>query len=233
MGTDVQIIEFVGLPASGKSTIANSLKEKLSVDYKVAVWTDITQAFKHSGIKKMIGSIPFNLLIDYFRLFLTLPKTKSRKWYMYWFAIKISLLYRYCKKYSAFDYILIDHGILQHMVSILCGETPDKAFIKRLERILDREKSVDMYIECIVDLSIARSRMELRGRKEEGRLDRITNSTIRSEMYKKEKANFNLILRTASEIENGWVHATVNTNLPIDTVIAEVEGYLCREGSKA
>ncbi len=232
MATNTIIIEFFGLPASGKSRLAEELKQELiSEGKKTAVWKDITQSFKHSTIRQMLGSISFGGVLKYLSFFLKLPFVRERKWYMYWFAIKISLLYRYCRLYSDYDFILIDHGILQQAASLQCGRLIQKGieFERQFINILLYEKDVDYCCNCIIDLNTAQQRMKMRDRKNEGRLDAITDADMLKKMYVEEEKVFFYILETAVASKNSWNFLDLDMRRPTEDLVMIVKSRICPE----
>jgi thymidylate kinase len=205
MAENTVIVEFVGLPACGKSTLCESIKKyEIANNKKVAVWNDLTMAFKHTSVLKMLDSISISQFYKYIKLFTSLTVKKERKYYMYWFALKISLLYRFAQKYLDVDLVLIDHGFFQQAVSMQCGDdvSLNKAFMKQFKKILNSETKIDYLIKCDLDYKIAMQRMIQRKRLGEGRLDAVSDEGILETMFLKEEKNFSCILECAKDVNS-------------------------------
>ncbi|MFR1851725.1 MAG: hypothetical protein ACLSXF_11630 [Clostridium sp.] len=218
MGKNTKIIEFNGIPACGKSTLANSIKFSLETkNFSIGLWEDITNEFKKQSLKVKINYVSDIPIIDYLKLFLSLKLEKKRKWYYYWFAIKISIIYSWCKRGSKYDFVLIDHGYIQHAVSLLCGDdiSTTPRYLKNFERVIKKQTPVDIHIEC--DISIEEVQKRIKSRKRDnGRLDIIDNYELQKNMYKIEKFNLECINKYLREHDKSSKFIKINTEVDID-----------------
>ena len=234
MAKDTIIVEFVGLPACGKSTLCEQIKlTEIQNGKKVLLMNDLTRIFKHSSPLKILGSIQIHQLLNYSKLFITLPIKKGDKYYKYWFAIKISILYKFARKYLDADIVLVDHGYFQHAVSMQEGDdiSQNTRFLKQFTNIMNSETQIDFLIKCIIDRNIAMQRMKIRNRKKEGRLDAFAdNNTILEEMFLKEEKNFNTILQYAENVRA--IRKTVLIDMSSDlSSISDTIMYILGGGS--
>lgn len=86
-------------------------------------------------------------------------------------------MYRYCKQGGINkDYLVVDHGIFQAVVSVLYGhsyELTEKS-LRRLNKIY-HSLSIDYPILCDVSVETSLLRVRQRGRKNNGRLDMLVS----------------------------------------------------------
>jgi len=123
------IIEFVGLPGAGKSTVAKELFEKLSDKYIVKYANKFWAEPSFKSIKNKIRLIPCSLrdlkvlLLIIYNCFLIQPFNFSRIWrgILLYFTIKKTL---HLKKDNCSDFLLLDQGIMQDLVSLSIPRNP-------------------------------------------------------------------------------------------------------------
>jgi adenylate kinase family enzyme len=223
---NTKIVEFSGLPASGKTTITEYLQQRgMCGSTSIAKWNDLTREYKHSSIFKKIGSISIKKIVQYIRLYHTFVKSNDRKWFFYWYPIKHSIVYQFCKKYSHYDFALIDHGILQNMVSLQCGLplfSNQKAQM-RIKNVINAETKPDLCIYCQVNIDTAMDRMATRNRVNDGRLDSATDLCQRRDMFIKEKVNFEIVCTLLNEKNSSWIVRDVQTNRSMEEIRTELE----------
>lgn len=216
------IVEFVGLPASGKSTLANNLKAELAKrDYRVAVWGDITKEYKEASIIKKLKCVPYKKLWTYLRLFSSLPLSPKRKWYHYFFFIKIEMLYLFATKYSSYDLVLNEHGIVQQSVSFLCGDhcVSESSYCCVLKDLFGKESKINICVECSINLETAMKRMIKRNRVTEGRLDAVTDLEILRGMFLAESKNFDIVLKLFKENCTSKKYLIIDANTDENTMV--------------
>ena len=177
MAKYTKVIEFYGLPGCGKTTLCERLKEQCERDgYTAGVLTDVTK----------IGTLP--CLLRAFSL-------KDLCWLTKWcisikmdnhssFKIAIApykrlLIYRCAKLFSNYDYVFIEHGVVQSMVSALYG-TIDYHFVLEKSfsiRLLENTQA-DLFVNCHVEVQEAFKRIRIRNRTTSGRFDQMPDSKL-------------------------------------------------------
>lgn len=121
------IIEFYGLPGAGKSTSIDILKNKYFSYKKIFSFYDIMQNIQQIKIKhiKEHGFIEFIELIIYLK-----NKKMIYNWIKLWLMLKspfsflmrsleIMAIYQFCEENYKNDIILVDHGIVQNLISLV------------------------------------------------------------------------------------------------------------------
>lgn len=115
------IVEFYGLPASGKTTDMKAVLQK----YNNAV--DLTE---YSQKIKRIKRLPLACTPEFISFFFKAAKMMLKKKKKVSYDLKIFYVfcciyirYMYYRKHKAYDYYLIDHGIVQNIVSALWNDT--------------------------------------------------------------------------------------------------------------
>src|SRR5699024_6726391 len=118
------IIEFNGLPGSGKSTIANSLISELEeLDYKLLTYAEIFEYKKNNLflIIKLLFSIRHVHFLFIWYCIIVLKKSliniREIKKILH-FLNHITLLKWAIKKHENIDFIIIDQGNIQNLLSI-------------------------------------------------------------------------------------------------------------------
>ena len=195
MESYTKIIELYGIPACGKSTLANSFYSQYKEDCNIATSRDSWHEIKKSSVLKKIKSLHLKSFIDCYRLCRLFPRTEARKD----MSIMITLLNTYIRnfqcKYSDYDIIINDSSLIQQIVSWERGENFHNRidFVNMVNSYLDNFKDI-IYVYCTLDVNIALKRIRHRGRNE-GRLDKLIISNpdgIVSE-YKNEVERFDMI----------------------------------------
>ena len=122
MAKNTIIVEFVGLPGCGKSTLANNLKSVFEQEgKKTGVWTDMTSDYKNSSFMQKLRCLSLKKIFQYIGLVGTCQYAFTLKRYMIQYFVKIDILYRYVRKFGNYDYVLVDHGFFQQALSALYG----------------------------------------------------------------------------------------------------------------
>lgn len=114
------IIEFNGIPGSGKTTIASELKTILEKENKsVCLYSDFYKINCHNRLKQLKDLLfYFFYFMDYFLLLMRITK-KIKRDYKYILSSAINFcgkidLYKNSKE----DFIIVDQGIIQEIESI-------------------------------------------------------------------------------------------------------------------
>ena len=115
------IIEFYGLPASGKTTDAEALLEKYDNSVELISYT---RSLKK--IKKLPYIFTPEFLSFFFKVVTLFMKKKNKirfDFRVFYTFCCIYIRYMYLRKDKTYDYYIIDHGIIQNIVSALWNES--------------------------------------------------------------------------------------------------------------
>lgn len=221
------LVEFFGLPGCGKTTVIEKIKEMER--YKgdsIANINDAIKEYKNCSLVKKIKSISVRTIWNYIMYYKDLEKSDMRKWYFYWIPIKESLIYSFCKKYSKYEYVFIDHGIVQNIVSLQCGKLISNKDMKHIGKILKAETKPNVFFHCIINSDVANERMIKRNRINRGRLDQTNDLSSRRDMFNKESDNFDMIvneMRSNLKFDN---IVDISMEKSVDNIIMEIINML-------
>lgn len=194
MARNCRIVEFAGLAGCGKTTLAKSLKEYFeNRKYSVITLDEIDGKFKHKNLLKLLFCINPIELISIIKLFSTVKYNKNRLKSMYSMQVKLYIFYKFCRKYSDYDYVFIDHGMIQNFVSFMFNSDSEIKDNKKYLKMIYKMFSFiypDLIIRCIIDAKNANERMKIRGR-EVATIEKEKSDFNRLVMINKDKRNFN------------------------------------------
>lgn len=185
------IVEFFGLPGSGKSTLSKVLEEMLcSANQKVTNYSDfkgqanhgwriLFKAFNISGLKFLTGSI---LFLSVNRLWFHATLVKRILWCVSFFTY-------YRNKKS--DYILMDEGAVQGIISSLYDISPKYKLFNLLISALPSENIKFIYVD--ISTEEANRRIVKRAQFQHGRCDAIQDKEERMKVLNVQKDNFEKI----------------------------------------
>lgn len=184
--TDTRIIEFCGLPGSGKSTISHYLVNNLLIGKNVA---DISDANKLRGfwnVAKIFSIRSFLLFLKSIPIYSFVHIGKIQYLLS---PYKKALTYGCIKAYSNYDYVFVHHGLLQSYVSALYGIEDN--IEKYRNEIIEYLKTVnvDMVVYIQTSCETAYERIKKRSQKDHGRLDALDNEAMLLALQK-QKVNF-------------------------------------------
>ena len=174
MATHTQIIEFFGLPACGKSTLCNAVIEStISVSTNFCRMNEISSEYRKANIIQKIRCFPYraSLLL----LLLIIKSCPSRKNVrIYKSFLSILMIYAFCKHTKKYDYMLIDHGVFQSVVSLFYVSSTSK-FNSSVDIVnqLVTTIGIEYPIHCYISVEESIRRMRKRNRVDSGRLDVI------------------------------------------------------------
>lgn len=210
MGKYTKIIDLYGLPGCGKTTLADiitSFSDGASVS--IGRLPELTSYARKHPIQFLLTSISIDQFYLLFKLFFSFPILKIKDWRIYKGFIEFLLLYRYAKKVYVNDYIIVDHGFFQSVVSLTFGkvETVSDKSLQILGEIL-KEIGIDVPIYCKIKPEESLIRIRIRNR--HSKTSRVDNNpdnrkllntlTIQSNMFEslylvaKNNTNNSLIL---------------------------------------
>lgn len=184
METHTQIIEFFGLPACGKSTLCDALLREEDRKITFCRMTAISSEYRKISPMQKIRIFPYRASFELSKLIIKSGVSmKNLPIYKGFFLILI--IYAYCKHTKHFDYMLVDHGVMQTIVSLFYESDNDK-FESSLDVVshLLNIICIDVPIYCDIPINEAMHRMRKRNRTDSGRLDAITDDNkLEQAMY--------------------------------------------------
>ena len=159
MATHTKIIDLFGLPACGKTTLAQSFCDQYGKQYSMATMHDLVKKAKTERFHLLTADPLKNICTAMFLRF-SVPFNKQR--------MDIPLLgwprhakyYAYAKKYTSYDAVIVDHGDIQDFVSLERGEDMHlfPRFVNACSRYID-VSFTDIYVYCKVETKVAFDRM--------------------------------------------------------------------------
>lgn len=201
MATYTKIVEFFGVPACGKSTIVNGFVEANGDVGKTVSYHTVCQDYLRSSFLKKLDCFPFYMLLNTWRLqksigsrFKSLNYLKNR----YIPILKVLTCYCFAKKYSNYSMILVDHGIIQTVVSMIAGMdiNNEDIFQSSLCQLFNGVDDIT-FVHCQLEFEEAVRRLSLRG-EHAGRFQHTIDKDILLAQYKAEKERFDLVLNNMS-----------------------------------
>ena len=185
MAAYTKIIDLYGIPACGKSTLAENMANLSAYGLKVATMRDcMLLALKNKW--NFINSFTFKNVWVSVNLKLSTPLGKKRKEISLWHVLKMGAYKEYVRKYTDYDIVITDHGDIQRFVSLERGDNlhESEKFRKACLHYLDASLST-FYVYCKLNAEDALRRMTERGRSS-GRIDLIDNPHKQLQELKKE-----------------------------------------------
>lgn len=209
------IIEFNGLPGTGKTTVAESLKHKLESD---GIVCSLNYNVEESKIKRYFsylfdGSIHLYFLGIKYADKSSVPLNKEKR-RMVQLLIGYYRMYRTFMKKESDKVLIIDQGIIQAFISIV--HTDKLISTVELNRILRflKKRGIDFKrVSCKTDVELSASRIRLRNT-DAGRLDKFFGLELFSAL-KEQENSFEKIRKSANEILPA-AEIIIDTNLPIE-----------------
>lgn len=171
-------IEFFGLPGCGKTTLCKQIMKEFD-NVNILLMSDVTKEYNVLPLGRKIFLIPYRVWWSLILFLLRCPILPPKLWKIYIGLFKISLTYMYAQRVPKDAIVLIDHGIIQSVVSLLYGRANRLSLSaqKHLANFIRHFSNV-RFTYCDIPPDISLERIRLRGRVSGGRLDAIDNDTI-------------------------------------------------------
>ena len=224
MGSRTKILDFYGLPACGKSSLVSFLLESGFPGMTVADKRLALQGNRLSVLLRFIRSLRFRDLRACVRYHNSIPKEKRRKGSSLRQFVKNYGYYRYFARFSGYDLVCLDNGIVQSVVSHQRGHDliDEGSYRKSVKEMITLPIDIT-YVWCDVDPSVSLTRMHQRGRKK-GRIDLMEDEHLQLASLEQERQvylHFTDFIREA-----GRPVITVNCNQAVEEEAAELKRQL-------
>lgn len=212
----MQIIEFYGLPGSGKSTVCERvIKELRSGGNQVG---DIDEYLKYcKGIKWVMRGLVSR---NGFTFFSTALRTLRRKKMLFCRDVIVRILrvlqfyayYDMCVKQKKYTYMLMDQAIIQGYISTFYDYTDMTAGDYRcVVKGISSYNFMSFYMD--ISPETASERIDMRGEEDHGRCDKIKDITSRIRILEVQAKNFDCGHSVFSNTHSSY---KVDANLDID-----------------
>lgn len=198
MAASTKIVDLFGIPACGKSTLAEYISKNNETEYKIATIQDIVGEAKTNKIK-FIRSISLKSLFAAFRVRMTAPFDKKRRDITLRGWLLLDVLFNYSKKFSYHDVVLVDHGAIQSFVSLERGDNLHEKpkFANACLHYIDISP-ITTYVYCKIDALNSVERMHNRNRNI-GRIDVIDDKAKQLLELENESQRFDFYAKMLTE----------------------------------
>ncbi|MBR2927387.1 MAG: AAA family ATPase [Clostridia bacterium] len=204
------IIEFNGLPGTGKTTVAKALSSRLDNTYHVRFKYDAATSRLQYYVSYLFdGSLKLHLLAARYAKYATQNRDKDKRKY-------IGVLIAYYKAYRRFlkqcpnEILIIDQGILQALISIHHGDLIENAqYLKPIFNFLTKKKINISLVNCSNDVTTSLQRITSRNTSG-GRLD-ICDDHERENVLNSQIHNFTVIRQVCAEAMGNCKCIEINT----------------------
>ena len=196
-----------GLPGCGKTTVRTQLNAADS-GYRCCYINDMTARFMKKSLVGKLRALPLREWWLLLRCLISLPLLPRREWNIYRGLFVITLAYRLRKEVAGYDYMVIDHGLVQSTVSLLYGHanSVSEKSAHRLAALLKR-LDVEFVVYCKMTPELSLDRIRRRNRLHgDGRLDVIADDV---ELMSSLRIQYGEFETLASTFSKALRHATV------------------------
>lgn len=188
MAAHTKIIDLFGIPACGKTTLANYLSNGGNGKIRIATLSESLRESKSAW--RLMMSISPKIIWRGLMVRFAAPYDKKRREVSLFNILKYSFYYKYVKRYSKHDIVLVDHGEIQCFVTLERGDDlhENKRFVNACSRYIDSSLA-SIYVYCKIEAEEALNRMHERKRGN-GRIDVIKDESQQLKELQKEKSRF-------------------------------------------
>lgn len=218
------IIEFNGLPGTGKTTVSRALGERIKGRREVAYRLEpLASKLKRYASALFDGSLTLYRLGAAYSDSVTGGDRENRKYAFV--LLKYYRMYRcYARNANGNGVLLIDQGFLQAFISIAHGrELTDVTALDRLLSFLKKKGVRFACVNCLGGVELARDRIVSRGATV-GRLD-VCEDGERMAVLAVQEKNFATVRARVAELL-GYDTVSVDTALPPEENAAFIESEL-------
>lgn len=189
MAEHTHIIDLYGIPACGKTTLAEYMAKHPKNGLKVATMRDCMRSALNNKWK-LARSISLKNFWASVRLKFSAPIDKKRSAISFKSVLFVGAFKNYVRKYTDYDIVVTDHGDIQSFVSLERGDDLHKLgkFKKACLQYLEASLST-AFVYCQIDAGTALQRMNNRSR-DRGRIDSISDQNLKLQELNKEISCF-------------------------------------------
>lgn len=199
MEGDVRIVEFFGLPGSGKTTLCNELMGFSNI--KFGKIEDIIDLYHHESLLWKLSHFPIKSSLKLLLFLLLMPNKNNNTRDYYYSLFILTMTYYYSKHQRQFDFIAVDHGLMQQLSSIFLNMDfhISERSLKRYVSFFESCK-VDIPIYCQITKEEAFERIKHRNRRDSGRIDAMMDDAKETlEILQKEELFFRRIFSSLNQ----------------------------------
>lgn len=173
------IVEFNGLPGTGKTTICKELREKYKIEGINCIYR---YEIQETRVKRWLSYvIDGSIHLFWLGIFFVLRDIKGgikERWKIIFVLIAYYRMYYYYLKDNRSEILIVDQGILQALISIAhLDEIVSGIELKRIFMFLKKKNIFFTSIDCITDINVSFERIH--NRKQIGsRLDICTDDEL-------------------------------------------------------
>lgn len=218
-----QIIDLYGIPACGKTTLAEYMASHPTNGLRVATMQDcVCDAFNNKW--KLVKSVSLKNFLASIRLKFSAPIDKKRRDVPFRSVLLMGVFKNYVRKYTDYDIVVTAHGDIQSFVSLERGDNlhESQEFKEACLHYLDTSLST-AYVFCQIDAETALGRMNNRGRNE-GRIDIISDQNLKLQELEKESNRFDFWTTILKEREASLIELDMRGTIPsiADTLLSHI-----------
>lgn len=225
MRSNSQIIELYGLPGCGKTTLRDMLVAERNGGSAFFLMTELSSQFRKLSLLKKLRYIPWTDWINLVRLIGGMPILPLKDWFLYKVLFVFSLVYNFASYVDGPKTIVVDHGFVQGIVSLMNGHLTflTKKQLNLIQRLLSSFQHCK-FVFCNVCVETSMSRIGSRGRKC-GRLDVINETSVLRKKLEEEYFVFEQ-LTSALNNDSRIVNFKIDCNQDILCCLHEFKNFL-------
>lgn len=205
------VIEFNGLPGTGKTTVSHVLGQLLEAS---GIRCAYTYELQESKLKRYFsylydGSIVVAYLVK--KIIDDIKPERPERNKMIFLVVKYYRMYLNYKKLCENEILIIDQGIVQALISIAYNDhiTSSKG-VENLFRYLKKKKITFLCVNCNTDSLLSFERIKKRNQKG-GRLDVLDGQEL-VQILDLQKENFEMIRECIYKINGRDTSINIDTN---------------------